>query len=259
MSVKSKTLAFLLVWPLATALTLDAFHAPPIASPLLFFIVPALIMSLQLPCRTTLKHLLFSCVLGIPGIIIIDYIANLTNQWTEPITMFPFRIFDFVSLEVILWAIGNTFVILAFYTLFFERHIDRHIIRPRMYRLLWWFGGVFVLFVCLYAAGSFGLHIPYFYAFFGVTLILFPTCFVLYRHPKLLMKFVVSATYFFYLTFCYEVVALRQGWWTFPSTRYLGIVSVAGVRFPLEEFVFWFMLFTTSVLAFYETFDDDRR
>ena len=79
------------------------------------------------------------------------------------------------------------------------------------------------------------------------------------NHPKMNVKFFKTAAYFFYLTFIYEVTALQLGWWDFPSTNFIGWVSIFNVRFPLEELIFWLFLFAMAILTYYEYFADDEK
>lgn len=254
-----RILAFLLLWPALAGLLTYTFASGALVSVLMFFGVPSLVICWHLPRRTIMKAAAFSALLATPSIIVIDYIAHVNGQWLIPHSILPWRLFTFVSLEVVLWAVMNGFVVVAFYALFIDRTRDRELVRPRLRRLTALFLAIFLVFVVLYAGGSVGLHIPYFYLLFGTVLILIPIAIELSRHPMLLRKFIPPALYFFYLSFVYEIVALHLGWWRFPGTQYVGWVSVARVRFPLEEFAFWLMLLSMAILSFYEAFDDDNR
>jgi hypothetical protein len=102
--------------------------------------------------------------------------------------------------------------------------------------------------------------IQYFYLVCGVFTVLIPITLFLMKYPGLRSKFVVTGSYFFYLGLVYEFTALARYWWFFPSdSKYLGIVSVFGVSFPLEELLFSLMLYSVAVVAWYEFFDDDRQ
>ena len=61
------------------------------------------------------------------------------------------------------------------------------------------------------------------------------------------------------MNFIYDIAALKLGWWTFPGTEFIGWISIAGVSFPIEEFIFWIILFALGVLSYYEYFDDDEK
>ena len=93
----------------------------------------------------------------------------------------------------------------------------------------------------------------------GVAVVLIPTVVELFRRPTLLPKLLVVGLYFAYLTICYELTALKLGWWVFPGFQYIGMVSILGINFPFEEFFFWILLFAVGILAYYEPFDDDEK
>ena len=80
----------------------------------------------------------------------------------------------------------------------------------------------------------------------------------MFRRPKLFGKFFLTGVYFFYLTFVYEVIALKLGWWNFPASDYIGWISIMGIKFPFEEFLFWLVLIAMASLSYYEFFDDDE-
>lgn len=86
-----------------------------------------------------------------------------------------------------------------------------------------------------------------------------PILLQMFNYPKVFSKFALTAAYFFVFTFMYEIAGLRLGWWAFPGTEFIGWVHIFGVSFPLEEFVFWFMLTAFAALSYYEFFEDDEK
>jgi hypothetical protein len=104
--------------------------------------------------------------------------------------------------------------------------------------------------------------IPYFYLLFGIFAFALPVVlqFSSYSHnKKVIIKMLKTAAYFFYLSFIYEILALNYGWWGFPTKSFIGWFSILGFKFPLEELVWWIMLFALAVLSCYEFFDDDGK
>lgn len=70
----------------------------------------------------------------------------------------------------------------------------------------------------------------------------------------------MAAFYFFFFSLVYELTALTLGQWSFPAeNQFIGFVEFLGLRFPLEEFIFWIMLGTSATLVLYEFFNDDRK
>jgi hypothetical protein len=86
-----------------------------------------------------------------------------------------------------------------------------------------------------------------------------PLILFLLRFPRFLSRFVVIGVYFFFVLLVYEITALQIGLWSFPGSHFIGWVNLFGYSFPIEEFAFWMMFATLSVLAYYEYFADDRR
>lgn len=253
-------LIILLAWPLAAAAVSFALKANAMTSVLLFLGVPAVIASIGQSRRVLMKLAIFTLVVAPAAIITIDYIAERNLTWLFfPASLFSFRLLQFVTIEVIVWALLNIYAVVAFYELFFERHRTVRLFEPRLKHLVYILASLIILFLGAYAKTSGAIYIPYFYAVFGTILILAPLLAVLARKPNLAGKFFLTGAYFFLLSLFYEVTALRLGQWEFPSTQFIGWVSLAGVRFPLEELFFWIMLMAMAVLAYYEYFDDDGK
>lgn len=55
-----------------------------------------------------------------------------------------------------------------------------------------------------------------------------------------------------------EIRAVQSGFWSFPDTEnYLGIITLFGAMFPMEEIIFWMTLGPSVAIAYYELFTDD--
>lgn len=103
------------------------------------------------------------------------------------------------------------------------------------------------------------LLIPYFFATFFSIFFLIPMISFLSFFPRLISKYLKTGVYFFAQSLIFELTALSLGQWGFYGKQYIGWVSFGNLKFPLEEFIFWMILFSTCVLSYYEFFDDDRK
>ncbi len=103
------------------------------------------------------------------------------------------------------------------------------------------------------------LVIPYAYLWIGIVFALLPTITFLSFFPRLLSKYVKTASYFFLLSILFELTGLQLNQWNFPGSNFIGWVELFGRRFPFEEFFFWFVMTAIAVLCYYEFFDDDRK
>ncbi len=146
-----------------------------------------------------------------------------------------------------------------FYEYFLDKHVTKKLMHPNMKYLIVSVVVIFLAFVVSLLRAPNRLHIPYFYLTVGLTTILIPTLIEFLKYPKFISKFFMATAYFFYLTFIYEVTALKLNLWSFPGTEFIGWVSVFGVHFPAEELVFWVILSTMAILSYYEFFDDGEK
>jgi hypothetical protein len=130
-------------------------------------------------------------------------------------------------------------------------------VSPKMKYLLFIILAMFGLF--LIGLNMSFLRIPYFYFWAGVVLFLVPSVVFLTIKKDMIRKFVKTGAYFFGLTFLFEITSLHLEQWSFPSSEFVGYVTVMGLGFPLEEAIFWFVLCAVNVLVFFEVFDDDMK
>ena len=95
------------------------------------------------------------------------------------------------------------------------------------------------------------LVVPYFYCWFGVTLIAAPVIVAGIAKPKLVRPLIILSAIGIYWKTIYEVAALRDGWWSFPGI-FIGWIDLPGYHIPIEEFAFWITLFSPAIAVFWE-------
>ncbi len=252
-------LSLLLIYPILSCLFSFVFEVNVFVSILLFFGLPAAHLTFR-GLQFSKKALVFSAVTGIPLIIVVDYIAHITGQWIIPNTVFSFRIFDVVTFEIIIWTVLNIYCVIMFYDVFLHHHVTHRLFHPHMKYAIILIVMIFVVFLgVLYSNPLLLGKIPYFYLVFGTLLWLIPIVLEIVFKKKFLSKFIKTAAYFFFLSFLYEITALKRGWWNFPGDQFIGHITVLDVSFPLEELIFWMMLFSMAVLTWYEYFDEGNR
>lgn len=255
---ESIDLAIILIWPIIAALISFTLKVNAFMSIVLFLIIPSVYISIR-GRQYIKKAVIFSLISSISIMIIIDYIAHFTRTWIIPNSIIPFRLFNFVSLEVILWAFFTCFFVIMFYEYFLDKHVTKRLWNKKMKYLFMASIILFAVFLLLFFNLPEALKIPYFYISWGVIVLLIPFLFQLFKYPKTTSKFFLAAAYFFYLHFIYEVTGLRLGWWEFPGKEFIGWISILGTNFPLEELLFWFILLALATLSYYEYFDDDEK
>ncbi len=250
-------LAVFLVYPIIASLISFLLRANAFFSVIIFYGIPSIYLSFMM--KKNVKNAAVFSLVGIIPMIVIDYIAHLTKVWEVTNSIIPFRLFGFVTLEVLLWVIFAFYFTVMFYEYFLDKHITHKLYKPRFKYLIISILALFSLFLFLLFGFPQFLRIPYFYLIFGVILILIPIVFELFEYPRFYTKFFKAQAYFFYLNFIYEITALKLGWWIFPGNEFVGWVSVFGVEFPFEEFFFWIMLTALAILTYFEFFDREIR
>lgn len=245
------------VLPILSALIVLLFSPDKFTATNLFFGLPILYLIWCAP-RLLKKSFIFALLISIPLSVFVDTLAVYDGGWYVPDSIAPFRLFGAATFEVywfgLLWAL----LAVLFYEYFFDR--SNSIRFPKRYKILLIIFGVLVVWVpvAFYLNKSL-LVIPFFYAWLSLVFVMPILIWFLVKFPKFLPRFTVISVYFFFLLLLFEIVALQNGLWTFPGEHFIGWVSIFGYTFPLEEFMFWTIFATPSLLAYYEFYADDLR
>lgn len=253
---KKREYVFLVAFPLVAALLSFLLPANLFLGLIFFHGVPVLWLSYQCPKKVP-KVFFFTILFTLPFALIVESIAVMDDAWWLT-TIFSWKALDIVSVEAIFWSFIAFFHITIFYEYFIDgRRVGQ--VNKRIKVLSTILFACLALFLTVFFLNPLSLRIPFAYLWLGTVIGLFPTLCFLSFHKKLLHKFTLAAAYFFYVNFTFEITALSQGWWGFGGTHFIGWVSISGLGFPLEEFIFYFIVATFAVLAYYEYFVDDTR
>ena len=258
MKKESKDLGIMFLYPIVAVIISFLFKPNAFGSVMLFLAVPSIYLSIR-GVKYIKKSFIFSLVTTIPLMIVIDYIAHLTGMWNISNSILNGRLFDYVTIEVILWAFFTCYLVVIFYEYFIDKHASKRLWTPKLKYLLMTSLLIFIAFIVMFFNFPNLLNIPYFYLCFGVVLTLLPFLFQWFEFPHVTKKFLLGGIFFFYRHSLYEITALKIGWWTFPGKDFIGLVSLFGVTFPIEEVIFWFILLALAILSFYEYFDDNEK
>ena len=248
----------LCVYPIVASIFSLGTHATPLTSTLIFLFIPCAYLTLLLPDFFR-KGALFSTILAIPFIIIVDYVGQVNGQWFITQTAFPLRLLGIVALEDVLWAFLLSYFMLAFYEYFFDTHRDRSLWPSHLKYLILILTAISFVVAGISAFTPQLLHISYFYLRIGLIGIFVPMVGEFLRRPKLIYGAFLTGAYFFVFALVYELTALKLDWLIFPGKDFIGWVTIFGASFPFEEFFFWIILTAMSSIAYYEFFDDNER
>lgn len=247
-------IALFILWPIIAAWLSFRFSLNALLSPVVFYGIPSILLSFLKPSQ--IKKSLLVSALFLPAMIVIDYVAERTGTWTWPLpdSFFSFRFFGYVSIEVLVWVFLHIYFVVMFYQYFFEKKVLKKILDRKSEEAMLMTVIYFLVFIVTLLLSPVVLNVPYWYLVFGAFGILPAVIIEEYKYPKVFHRLLKTAIYFFYVNITYELVALNIGWWSFPSKEFIGYVSFLGKTFPFEEFLFWLVLFTLSVLSYYEYF-----
>lgn len=232
------------------------FEVRPLISTIYFFILPSLYLVLRKPknlTRTIVGSLLIGVVLGFS----LDFLAIVNNAWADGDGQLVFgHIFGVVPIDHMIWFFFWAFIIIVFYEHFLETEntsrLSSHLKLAALPAVLVALG---IPIVYLFHPSA--LQFGYAYLVLGSAAVL-PLVVVALKKPRLAVKFLKIAPFFFFLFMAFELTALYLDQWSFPG-QYLGYVQILDFSIPLEEFFFWIVVSSMVVLSDYELAVDDMR
>lgn len=248
-----------MLWPIAAAVLSFAFQAGMFASMLLFLAAPVIYLSYRYP-QFIKKIALFSFVTSIPISIVTDYVMAKTDSWLLPHSVFgSLRLFNYATVDQAIWLFLYVYFVAIFYEVFLDQDIKEKIVYPRLKFLAILMFSILGIFVIAYVFNPSILNIDYFYLKFGLIFVVLPIIVGLWRIPIVYQKIAMASSYFVMWSLIYELTALSLNQWFFPDkNQFIGFINILGIRFPIEEFIFWILLGAMTTLFYYELFDDDR-
>jgi hypothetical protein len=252
--IKKIDILLLILFPIFAVIFSLLFNLNFLSSMILFFIIPSIYLSIR--TKSGIKRaIIFSLGFSIMGGLMFSYYANIDKSWYVP-TIFPFRIFHEIAIEETVWIFLITYFFVIFYEHFFDKGVHK-LIDNSMKHLIYFLTLLFGIFLFSVFTNQ-AKHIDYFYFKGGLLLGLIPLVAFLFTFPKYVSKFMKTATYFVYIGLLHELTALQLNHWSFPGKNFIGWVNIFGYKFPYEEFLFFVILFSVSVLTYFEFFDDRK-
>ncbi len=256
---KKIDIVFLILSPIFATVTSLILKTDYFVSTLLFFGIPAGYLSWR-NSHAIKKSFIFALIMGIVGSFVGDFFAVSSFSWIVPTTIFSLRLFGLVPVEDLVWGFLLVYDIIMLYEHFLDK--GRHNLKDTNLKYFI-VAATFLLIVAflIYFLNRRYLNIRYFYVCAGLIFVLLPIVSFLSFFPRLISKFIKAGTYFFYQGLMFELVGLSLNYWRFNGKDYIGWITISlfKLQFPLEEFVFWMVLFSTCVLSYYEFFDDDQK
>lgn len=243
----------LVLTPLLAALLTLALPINLLVSTLLFFGPTALYLSLRR------KDIIYRSSIFAFGVTIIsiltDYLAERDQSWVSS-SSFNIRIAGQVPIEALVWVFLFTYLIIAYFLYFFD-HSKHKTIGKRMpigfivvVAVLVWLGLTTIIDV--------HFKIDYFYIKFGLMIIFLPLLAFTISFPQYIRIFIKIMPYFIFVGLLNILVGLEAGHWSYPGQHYIGWVYLGSYRFPLEELIFWIILYAPFLVSQYEFLNNDR-
>lgn len=246
-----------LLYPIIASILCFVFKLNFAWSVFLFLGLPSIHLSFLRP-NLVLRTLTFSVIGSVPMGLVVDYVAHINKSWFVT-SIFSYRLLGLVPIEDMIWVILFLYFVVMFYEYFYNGNLSKKFFGRHLKLLIAIELTITMIFLVLLKISPQLLIIHFFYFWLGLFFVFIPVVIELIINPELVKKFFPVAVYFFLFSFIYEITALKNGMWWFPSKGVVGYISLLGVSFPFEEFFFWFTFMAMACMSYYEFFDDDNR
>ena len=182
-----------------------------------------------------------------------EFIQQFNRSYIIAATVIP-KIFGFLSLDFVVWHLLMAAYVFTFYEHFINK-VKSDIVSSRAKVIIIIAIIVLTVTIGLHYAHPSALHFSYAYAYFGTVAVIAP--FVLaYKKPQLIRDMTLIAPFFLFFYFVIEWVGVPRHWWIYPGHYYIGWMTVGSLHFPIEELVYWMLLYPAALVAYYKIFVD---
>lgn len=246
-------LLVLIFLPIIAAILTLTMRINLLESTLLYFGLPCLYLSWRNK-DIILRSLIFAGSFTVISILT-DYFAERDQSWTST-SNYSFRFVRLVPIEALVWVFLFTYLIVAFYQFYFDPKPGK-ILGKRMPYLYLSVAAVLTWLFVTTKVDISSFVINYYYIKFGLIVILLPLLLFSLKFPRYIRIFLVTAPYFFVLSLVNVLVSLQKGHWHYIGHHFIGWVQLGSYRFPMEELLFWMILYSSFVIAQFEYLNND--
>jgi len=239
--------------PMATFLVIF-FELNYLQSILIFFLPTAIWFSLRNK-KVILRSLIFAGIFTVPIALIVDYMAVSSGAWYVPNTVFPVRYLNILPLEDVVLGLLLVYSVIICFEHFLDK--GRHnLIDHKMKYFMAAFALAIGIFLLVFMIKPEILAFKNSYVWLGLIFVVIPIITAYSVFPRLVSKYIKVGMYFALVLLMFEYAGVALDHWIFTSDGILGSVQLFDKRIPYEELVFWVLLGSTSIISYYEFFDD---
>jgi hypothetical protein len=243
-TAKTRDASLLVAWIVAVGSLLWLLDATWMVANVLLLAVPLAYILVQAPQVKPMIRWGFVAAFVVFITVFFDYLCVRYDAWGGP-SLFP--TISGVNLEQVTWTALIIPLTLAVNEYFFSRQklaAPSTFTRPILRGLL--FAGLMIALVP--PLHNWLAH----YTYLKIGLMLYPIVFLLVAIviPSVLREVFLTGLVMGLFLFGFELLALHNGFWTFPGI-YIGKIEIFGYAFPMEELIFLVCLCSAVIVATY--------
>ena len=225
------------------------FQLPILPSTLLYTLAPSAYLIWRRPALFS-NALTGGVALGIAWGVPFDIFAGFNGAWRGTIhtgIMLP-SFFNLMPLDIIIVYFSWVFLTVTFYYFFTDTPLPRIRATAFCRSTGWGILTTILLILIIHFIPSL-LTIKYAYLLIGLFMLI-PAAIIAMQQPALLRNILPIVPFFLTTYLLYELTSLVNNLWQFPGT-YLTMVHIFGLRFPLEELIFWCTTNSAVIIVYY--------
>lgn len=220
----------------------------------LVFCVPG-ITYLWIRSRKPAKHILYATLIfGFLCGLLFEFIEQFNQSYVIAHSVLP-KLFGVMSFDFVLWHVLMAAYVFTFYEHFINTTSMAPALSSRARKVAIALVIVILAIVSVYLYHPEWLRLRYAYADLATVAVL-PLFLLAYRKPRYVREFVLISPFFLFFFFLVEWTGVPKHWWVYGGSHYLGWVTVQSLHFPIEELLYWMLLYPAALIAYYKLFID---
>jgi hypothetical protein len=220
----------------------------------LVFCAPGIVY-LWVRARKPAKHILYATLIfGFLCGVLFEFIEQFNRSYVIVYSVIP-KLFGEMSFDFVLWHVLMAAYVFTFYEHFISSTTATLAISSRARKVAIVLIVIILAVVGVYLYHPDWLRLRYAYADLATVAIL-PLFLLAYHKPWYIRDFALIFPFFLFFFFLVEWTGVPKLWWAYGGSHYLGWVTIQSLHFPVEELLYWMLLYPPTLIAYYKLFID---
>jgi hypothetical protein len=183
-----------------------------------------------------------------------EFIEQFNRSYVIARSVIP-KLFGVVSFDFVIWHVLMAMYVFTFYEHFIDTTSAAPAISSRARKITIALVVSILITIGVYLYDPGWLRLRYAYTDLATVAVL-PLFLLAYHKPRYVRDFTLISPFFLFFFFLVEWTGVPKQWWAYGGSHYLGWVTVRSLHFPIEELLYWMLLYPATLIAYYKLFID---